>query len=320
MNYAKAPLTSQEHLTNLQKRGLNISDHAKAAEYLEALGYYRLSAYFIPFELPNTELNRRNHNFKEGTQFQEVLSLYVFDRKLRLLVMEAIERIEVAIRSKWANELAQATNDPHAFMCNEYFINQWEHQRQLTRVANNIQNSSEVFVTHYLRKYSTPYLPPIWAMTETLTIGQLSKWVANTNNNPIKKSIALSLGIPTIEIFDSALQCISLIRNICAHHGRLWDRHLIKRLANFRKLNHVMQFYPKEVHQKDGTINTQRHLANALYNYLVIISHVMLTIQPNTSWQQRLVEHLKTATDEQQIIMGFPNDWQEHSFFQQGAQ
>lgn len=319
MNYAKPPLTTEEHLINLKNRGLIISDESKAAEYLEALGYYRLSAYFIPFELPSTQLNRRNHNFKQDTQFQQVLSLYIFDRKLRLLVMEAIERIEVAIRSRWANELAQTTNDPHAFMCNSYFINQWEHQRQLAKVSNNIQDSSEVFVTHYLSKYLAPYLPPIWAMSETLTIGQLSKWVANTKSNPIKKRIALSLGLPTIEIFDSALQSISLIRNICAHHGRLWNRHLVKRLAYFKKLNQVMQFYPQEVPQEDGSIKTQQHLSNALYNYLVIISHMMLAIQPNTSWQQRLVEHLKTASDEQQTAMGFPTDWQQYPFFNQGA-
>ena len=116
MDYDKTPLTTKQHIEQLKQRGLVINNESHASQYLTTIGYYRLSAYFVPFEKPSDAANTRNHNFKDNADFENVLALYIFDRKLRLIVMEAIERIEVAVRTKWANALAEQTDDPHAFM------------------------------------------------------------------------------------------------------------------------------------------------------------------------------------------------------------
>jgi len=218
--------------------------------------------------------------------------------------MEAIERIEVAVRTQWANSIAQSTNDPHAFMEATNFKDPWTHQKMLAKVSTNLASSSEVFVTHYKNHYQTPYLPPIWAMVETLTFGELSKWFTNTANNTIKKQIAQNIGLPTVEILQSVMQAISLIRNTCAHHGRLWNRRIVKPLPYIKKLRSVLQ---------TETDNNQPK--KELFNYLIVMCHMMKSIQPTTTWPQRVKQHIETLTPAQQKAMGFHEQWQQQDFF-----
>lgn len=306
ISYNKPPLTSCQHLAQLKNRSLTVNDDDKSIQYLDTIGYYRLSAYFIPFEQTSNGDMIRNHNFNDNTTFDDILNLYIFDRKLRLIVMEAVERIEVAIRTKWANALANLTNDAHAFMRVENFRDPWTHQKKLAKVTNNLNESGEVFVKHYKEKYEQPFLPPIWAMVETLTLGELSKWFTNTANDTIKKEIAKSVGFPSVEILQSVMQGISLMRNICAHHGRLWNRRLVKPLPYIKKL--------RETIQTEDASNQPR---KELFNYLVVTSQMMRAIQPNSTWQTRLQAHIATASTNHQRAMGFPENWQQLAFFQQ---
>ena len=140
-------------------------------------------------------------------------------------------------------------------------------------------------------------------MAETLTFGELSKWVGNTVDGKIKKEIAKHMGIPTIEIFKTVIQCLSLIRNICAHHGRLWNRKLVKKLPNIKRLN-------QHLVKDEGT-----ELSNSLYNYIIVISHMMRTIQTNTGWQTRLAAHIETLPSALHKRMGFPECWQDKDFW-----
>ena len=178
------------------------------------------------------------------------------------------------------------------------------HLCKLAKVSSNLSDSREVFVTHYKEKYSRPYLPPIWAMVETLTLGELSKWLINTNDNAIKKEIAKEIGLPTLDILEGVIQCIALIRNICAHHGRLWNRRIVKPLPNIKKLAVVLE--------KETDSN---QLKKELFNYLIVIYHIMKTIQPQTSWLHRLSTHIQPLTPEQQAAMGFPKYWTKNKFF-----
>jgi abortive infection bacteriophage resistance protein len=303
MKYSKPPLSTPEHIKRLKKRGLVISDEHKAAQYFNNIGYYRLSAYFIPFEQIEQQAAMQRQ-FKPDTQFDDILDLYIFDRKLRLIVIEGIERIEVAIRTQWANKLAETNQDPHAFMQSKHFKDPWSHQKKLAKVANTLKDSGEVFVKHYRDKYTNPFLPPIWAMVETLTFGELSQWFSNTADAPMKKSIAKQFNLPTVEIMQSVMQSLSLIRNICAHHGRLWNRRLVKQLPYIRKLSAVLQ-------AEQGSSQPKKEI----YNYLVIMSVMMKAIQPDSKWQQHLKTHIQTTSTDQQQSMGFPADWSYQVFW-----
>ncbi len=97
MKFEKPPLTLKAQVDLLRSRGLIIEDSAKAEHYLQHINYYRLRSYLIPFEANST-----THTVRPETSFDSVLELYVFDRELRLLLLDAIERFEVALRTRWA--------------------------------------------------------------------------------------------------------------------------------------------------------------------------------------------------------------------------
>jgi len=122
VHYNKPPLSVADQADLLRDRGLVCNSAQRVEHYLSHIGYYRLSAYWLPFEIPDSENNgSRNHKFQLGTSFDQILSLYIFDRKLRLLIMEAIERIEVAVRSRWAGAMALRHGGSHAYMQSEQF-------------------------------------------------------------------------------------------------------------------------------------------------------------------------------------------------------
>ena len=114
--YNKFPFTNDDLIVQLENRGLTIENSERAKRYLEFIGYYRLSAYFLPYQ-------NGKDQFKEGAKFDDILSLYIFDRKLKLILMDAIERIEVAIRSAITNYMSLFTNDPHWFLNKNHFDN-----------------------------------------------------------------------------------------------------------------------------------------------------------------------------------------------------
>lgn len=313
MRYNKPPLSIDDQLTRLEHRGLAIPDKDKAKRYMLHIGYYRLSAYALPYEIDSSN-HLRSHQFVADVSFDDIVDLYVFDRKLRLLVLEAIERIEVSVRSNWAHYLSMETNDPHAFLNRDNFNNHWDHQKQLSKVAKDISSSNEVFVTHYLRKYKDPYLPHIWAMAETLSIGGLSHWYKNTKyKSAVKAKVAQAVGIPAVELMDSILHCLTLLRNICAHHNRLWNRKMLMQLPNIKKLNHLI--ISEKIDDKKQN-KYQEQPKREIYNYLVVIGHMMKSISPKTQWLQKVKALVTERSQVEQKAMGFPQHWQSNPYWQ----
>lgn len=305
MKYNKPPISITAQAQLLLDRGLICDDRQRVELYLSNIGYYRLSAYFLPFEQSSANGDSRNHKFLPNTTFEQVLELYVFDRKLRLLVMEAFERIEVSVRTRWASAMALQYGS-HAHMDSTLFKNPWQHAADLARVAKELHESNETFVAHYRNKYKDPYLPPIWAVVETMTLGGMSRWIASTSDNQIKREMAQALGMPTIEILEQVLHVLTPMRNICAHHARLWNRRFILLLPNIKRLHG--QFSTETIETSSG--ETQTQLNREIYNFLVVIQNLMLKINPSTSWGERLAEHIRLLSAEQQKAMGFPADWE----------
>lgn len=300
MRYNKPPLSVADQAKQLQDRGLVCHAPERMEHYLAHVGYYRLSAYCLPFEQPNTgPASSRNHQFKPGTTFEQVLSLYIFDRKLRLLVMEAIERIEVAVRSRWAGALA-LRHGSHAHMQSDLFKCPWQHARDLARIAGELEKSSETFVVHYRCHYKEPFLPPIWAIVETMSLGTLSRWFENTRDTDAKKEVTKGLGLPTIEVLEKVLHALTPVRNVCAHHGRLWNRSLPMSLPVIKRMRD--QLVPPDA---------PHHQAHHIFNYLVVMEALMRAINPRSSWVGRLITLLDTVGAAEHQAMGFPDDWKQ---------
>lgn len=187
--FTKPPKTFAEQVQILQSHGLVIQDTDKAEFYLSQLNYYRLAAYCIPFETDHD-----THQIIEGTTFDDVLNLYTFDRELRLLLMDTIERIEISLRTQMAYQLSQRHNTPHPHLDQTIFKDIGKHQSGLQKLKSEVNQSDEDFICH-LRTKNKEDLPPIWAVVELMTMGQLSKWYANIKTRSDRSAISLAYGI-----------------------------------------------------------------------------------------------------------------------------
>lgn len=294
-NYLKQPQSIEKQIAILKARGLVINDETEAKRYLANISYYRLSSYLIPFEKPVTN-GKREHNFINGTDLNDIINLYHFDKQLRLHVLSAIEQIEIAIRAKWANEVANATKDSHAYTDSANFTCPWRHQKLLAKVTKDLSESKELFVIHYKEKYSNPFLPPIWAMTEVLSFTDLTLWFGNTKSDDIKISIARHFGFGSINILKGVLHGIGYIRNICAHHSRLWNRKMVKKLPRIKSLDEYLQKRPNN------------EVDNYIYNYLVVIAFMLKALNLNDEWQYNTMKLIDTLQEEHLAQMGFPKD------------
>ena len=104
-----------EQIQRLRDRGMRIDATEYAIEHLSIIGYYRLSSYWYHMEIPAESEDERSHNFLPGTTFEDVVRVYVYDQRLRLLVLEALERLEIGIRAKWAHYLSEESGKPCPF-------------------------------------------------------------------------------------------------------------------------------------------------------------------------------------------------------------
>ncbi|PJX15740.1 DNA-binding protein [Halomonas sp. 141] len=297
MYYDKPPIPIEQQVSLLRKRGMNVPDTARAEHYLTHIGYYRLSAYWLPFEEPNALADvGRTHRFVAGTSFDDVLQHYIFDRELRLICLEALERVEVSLRSLWVNAFA-LQKGPHAYLDAQYFHCPYKHAKQVARAANDLQDNEEAFVKHYRQKYRGAGLPPIWIMAETLTFGALSQWVELTMPTEIKKVVIQQLDLPTIEIAQGIFHNLSQLRNVCAHHARLWNRRFSKKYPHIRRM-------PLLLHPE-----TSGEQARYIYNHFVMLGHLMVVINPGTSWPRRLYSLLEKQTEATHVAMHLPDHW-----------
>lgn len=279
MRYTKPPLTFAEQIELLQGRGLQVPDPARAEHWLSHISYYRLSAYTLPF--------KDGENFRPGTTFDHVAGLYIFDRKLRLILLDAIERIEVALRTFLTYELSHqygvfGHTDP------THFAPRFGHDRFMEHLRKAERESKETFVSHYRSKYTSEEHLPVWMATELLSLGQLSRLYTACSPG-IKRKFARRLNC-TDPIVSSWLHSLSYVRNVCAHHSRLWNRELAIKPA----LPALSPAWPYRVRSNER-----------LYCILVIVRHVLLRVSPRCNWHQRLFalfdEHPAIALDAMQV-------------------
>ena len=302
MLYSKPATTIDEQIQMLHDRGMQ-GEQSLMRRWLETVGYYRLSAYWLPFEMPAPAPRTRSKAFRPSTQFEVVVDIYMFDRKLRLLIMEAIERVEIALRSRWTNRLSLA-HGAHAHLDRSIFQSGYDHINLLSSLSSRTSESKEVSVDHYRRKYSDPFLPPLWVVTELMTFGELSKWFAATKDPRVKSAVAADLGLPTREALEGTLQLLSYIRNICAHHGRVWNRQTVKRLPYIRRFREDLV-----VTISQSPTGQQCQPDNRIYNPLATLARLLRHQSADTTFPARIVALMDERSPEDIRAMGFPDDW-----------
>lgn len=298
MKFTKPSLSISDQIERLNKRGMVINDEKQASHYLLHVSYYRLRAYWLPFEIPAQ--NADDHAFAPGTTFDKALSLYVFDRQLRLHVMDAIERVEVALRGAWAHHLAMKYG-PHDYLDAALYARSDYHAKAYASLIDEIAKSKDTFIVHYKNKYDDPAQPPIWMIAEILSLGQLSKWYSNLKHRSDRQVIARVFGLDEKALV-SAVHHLAYVRNICAHHGRLWNKQFTVTMS--------VPNSPPALKLAMNTNETRR-----LYNSLVALGYLIKIVAPESEWRQNLVTLIDDYPLVNPVDMGFPEGWRDMVFW-----
>lgn len=278
-------------LAQLRERGLQVEDEAAALNYLARLGYYRLSGYWYPMREVDQHASAqqgkavRSDGFVPGSRFQSVVQLYVFDKKLRLLALDALERIEMAVRVDVAHVLGK--RDPLGHLKPECLHGGFTktvqkkgpaagktlHQVWLAKYENLLsrpQTRKQTFVQHHLQQYGEL---PVWAAVEVWDFGLLS-WMFAGLQYEDQQTIAHRYGAADGKALGQWLRSLNMIRNVAAHHSRLWN-------LNVLELSPVPAGWP-----------TQLKPARPFF-YFCLMQHLLGRICPNSTWGARLAQLLE---------------------------
>ncbi|WP_341955429.1 Abi family protein [Microbacterium sp. LWH13-1.2] len=319
VEYAKEWLSLEDQVERLREHGLQVPDDARAAKVLAAIGYYRLTGYLYPFRISEEYVDdadrqqvRVHSDFRLGTRLDHAEEIIDFDRRLRLLVLDGVERIEVAVRMRIGYVLGRASayayEEPNRFI-ETFTANGTDirspkpsrHVQWLQRVSARQASSDEKFVEHFREKYDDKM--PIWALTEILELGHLSVLYRGMNQVDAEE-VAFAFGVPTKKLMASWLASLNYVRNAAAHHARLFNRKLQNapsrpKIGQIPVLDHLRgSEHPKQVY---GT-----------YSALAVIAYLLPLIDPDTGWVSRVATLLRgfPASDALTVeSLGAPHGW-----------
>lgn len=293
--YNKPPLAPHDLLAHLVSRGLSVPSPAEATAalaVLERIDYYRLLSYMRP--LQQTDPSTQKRHFLPGTTLADVLELYEFDRKLRLLCMDAVERIEVALRAAIVSEVAVA-HGAHFYLDASHFVSIDTCHKFQEAVSEEARRHPGI--KHYHQRYDSPSMPPIWVAMEAVTFGTLSHLYSNLVR-PRRRAIAVRFGYDEA-VLRSWFRALSTVRNISAHHGRLWNATLS-----------ADKPMPAKVVAAEFGFTVDTFFARA-----VVIAALLDRVAPDAEWKAQLRTLLDSHSRVDERRMGFQPGWRDRPFW-----
>ena len=324
MAYDRPWKSFEEQLTLLKARGMVVTDDAAAQDYLERVGYYRLSAYWYPFRqfevVQDSKTGRLSTKamdvFHPHTQFVDAVHLYLFDKQLRLSLADALERIEISLRVDLSHLLGQRSPFAHVENTKKHFhpgfagrpfhkgSQQSCFDAWLSKYRGLVARSKEDFVRHYHDNHGDEL--PIWVAVEVLDFGAISQLFSMLNVKD-QRAIANRYGVSDWKVFKSWLFSLSYLRNLVAHHSRLWNRNITTK-----------PMLPKrgEVAWCDSFIGNEDTRFKP-FLLLAITRMLVKSICPNTQWHTRLAGHLGRFPQQHSSRkldlsgMGVTEDWKD---------
>ena len=233
--FTKTATTPEQLLQKLKNRGLVVSAAIEplALAYLRGVGAYRLKGYWFHVVDPTTK------RFPPDYTFEYIAARCEFDRELRAATIEAIDRLEVAIRSAMANYLS-LKHSPHWFLNTSIFkpTRDWGIGQLIRKIEEEVRRSDgKRFVAHYFEHHDEPYLPPSWSISECVTFGLWSRTYAILRDANDKKAISKRFGVDQADVFQSWIHMLTVVRNVAAHHGQLLRVKLGVSPANYKLAN-----------------------------------------------------------------------------------
>jgi abortive infection bacteriophage resistance protein len=309
-----------EQLSLLEERGLSVADRDWSLAWLQRVGYYRLSAYWYPFRVFRLEQDGeagairtvRTDDFVPETAFSDAVALYLFDRRLRGLLGDALERIEVSLRVEIAYRLGRSDTFAHLHEGSFHptFASRPDPRTGETQFAawqqkyqGLVQRSKEDFVKHYREKYGADM--PIWVAIEVWDFGAVSQLLA-LMKVPDQAAVAQRFGVVDWKAFASWIRALSYLRNLVAHHSRVWNRNMVSE----------PKIPASDVPGWCAEFAGKNDLLSKPFVYLEILRHLVEVICPGSQWPERMASHLLAFPDQASqrklsiAAMGAPDGWE----------
>jgi abortive infection bacteriophage resistance protein len=296
MVFSKPATSVKEQLALLESRGMQIENKAEAEKCLLNLGYYRLSGYWWTMQADNVQ-----HIFKPNTKWENVIQLYEFDRDLRSLLFAIIDRIEISFRTQviyhLSNDLGSHWFQDPDFNSPKFFDD------NLKTITREVERSKEAFMKEHKAKYITDTsLPPAWKTLEVCSLGTVSKLFSANTETATKDKVAKHFALGTAIILESWMKSISELRNLIAHHSRVWNRPLT--------------LTPKYINNRANNWLTNRPDLRKLYYYLSCLQYMLNA----TDSKYYIGPEIKLLLIKYQYVkpayIGFPNGWENEPVWQ----
>lgn len=300
----KPAYTITDQIALLKQRGMLFTDENSASHFLKNISYYRLKGYWWDMQDDYTL-----HTLKPNTHFEEIINRYNFDRHLRLILFDAIERIEIALRTKMIYQLAIRYGSCW-YLDTTLFENttitlyngtvKTIHQNTIDELQKEFKRSQEIFIKDQRNRYPHDDVDA-WKILEVASMGTLSKLYKNLKHQlPEKATIAKEMGLNLHSELSSWLEAITYVRNIIAHHSRLWSRNMVKK--PIENLNNPLGIW----FQKPLLpVQTKKP-------FLIISSMIYLCNQvtPNHTIKSKIIDLINTNPTLPIYKLGFQNNWQ----------
>lgn len=296
-HYSEPALTFAEQLARVQAGGIKVQDPAKALQALASVSYYRLKVYWHPF-LPQNNANAPGDASAADGSFEQALALYEFDRQLRLLVMDVLERFEVLIRTAVTYHIGHSYG-AMGHERPENFHPSFEHKKWIKHLHGETARSRDPAIRDFKFKYSQDFpVLPIWMVSELISLGSMSRLYWGMLHED-KRAIATPFRVHHKRLANW-LHVLTYVRNVGAHHGRLWNRNLA---IQPKAMKSLLEW------QAPVTPRTDR-----IFYVLLMLRHLMRGQEKLDDWAKQCEMLLSpvVAMPRWRIEMGFPENWAQH--------
>lgn len=294
------PRTLDEQLSRLKQRGMAFHDQQLATDYLSRVSYFRLKHFWVDM------LDATTGDFKHDATFEQVVERYEFDQSLRQILFKAIETLEVGLRTRMISTLSLATDSGLWYLERRWFEQQDYHEALVLDLKYEFDRSTEAFARDYIRNH--PHWdaenfegdhPDAWIILETATFGTLSKMYKNLKTQwPAKSAIANAFGLYSSKELSSWLEAISVLRNVVAHHSRLWYRIFSKKPTHIKGHRDRWLLQPMTDYQRSHA-----------FGLISCLLYLVRTLDANHPLKQQLLQLFDHHPALPLSMLGFTGDW-----------
>ncbi len=310
--YNKKPISYKEQALLLKERGMD-GNVDFIEEKLKTVNYYRLSAYWFGAWEINDDGTHKDV-FKKGSNFETVWDRYTFDRRLRLCIMDAIERIEVDFKTTFVNILTIKTGDPFAHFNKKNFPNfpiikksslpskenkKLKYSVTKEKIKHDVDSSCEEFVAQHRSKYSG--IMPFWKTCEVVSFGTISILFEGLDNHT-KREIAERYNM-SAKVLEDAIKHLCYLRNLCAHHSRVWNRNMAIKYTVPKSKNLPI------FHTPDSIPNQK------IFGSMSLLKYFMDIIAPQSRWKKSFFALIDEHPNIPLSAMQIPENWRDYDLW-----